>query len=212
MQEIENKNRFWFSYCLKARSAASAALNTLHCPHHLYLGSLHHHLLLLLPHLQPPPAPPAAFGRPSTLHATKKGNQILKRVVFYCHWNASRSAYRCLRHSKPSSPHVNSPGSTRGPSPTLWHPPQLVLLLCPAHAPIWHHSRWNNSVTASNLSASEEPQDGITLRHSILASLPVLTGVPCGALKPISTPAFHLTRISQRYYRHWWGLFCLFSF
>ena len=45
------------------------------------------------------------------------------------------------------------------------------------------------SVTASNFSASEEPQDRIAFRHSILASLPVPTGVPSDALKPISIPA-----------------------
>ena len=45
------------------------------------------------------------------------------------------------------------------------------------------------SVTASNVSASEEPQDRIALRHSILASLPLPTGVPDDALRPISIPA-----------------------
>lgn len=45
------------------------------------------------------------------------------------------------------------------------------------------------SLTASNLSASEEPQDRMALRHSILASLPLPSGVPDDALKPISIPA-----------------------
>ena len=44
------------------------------------------------------------------------------------------------------------------------------------------------SMPASHVSTSEEPQDRIALRHSILASLPVPTGVPDDALKPIFIP------------------------
>lgn len=44
------------------------------------------------------------------------------------------------------------------------------------------------SMSASHVSPSEEPQDRIALRHSILASLPVPTGVPDDALKPVFIP------------------------